>query len=144
MAAKLSAEERERIVALLREGKSQTATAREAGRSPGLVNKIAREEGIVNIHAPKKANEARRDYAKDERVSLLNEGFEKARALLSAEAFGTSALKDWSVAVGTLIDKRRLEDGEATERKENVDPSRRERIKGSLDEVARRRRERMG
>jgi transposase-like protein len=112
-------EERKRIVALLKESKSQNATAKEVGRDPRTVNRIAKAEGIEShIAAPKRANEARRDYAQAERLELLNEGFDKARELLDGIQ-DAREMQAWMVAVGTGIDKRRLESGEVTSRGEH-------------------------
>ncbi len=142
--SKLTPEERERIVGLIEAGGKRNEIVRETGRSAGTVSAIAKEiDRPFDRSATKKATEAKRDYAQAERLELLNEGFDKARDLLPTIAEARD-LQSWMVAVATGIDKRRLEDGEATERKENVDPSRRERIKAGLDEVARKRRERLG
>lgn len=127
---------------MLKEGKSQNKTAKEVGRSPGLVNKVAREEGLVNIQPPKNANGARRDYAQAERLALLNKGFDKAEDLLGSIG-DAKELASWMIAVATGIDKRRLEDGEATHRGETIDPERRKRMRESLDEVAAQRRKSM-
>lgn len=138
-------EERSRIVSLLREhGGNQNKVARLCGRHQSTVRRIAKAEGIESVNAaPKKANAARKDYAIAERLELLNEGFEKARDILSTIAEAKD-LQAWTVAMGTLVDKRRLEDGEATSREEKVDPERRKRIKASLDDLAEQRRKRMG
>lgn len=141
----VTADEREKIVMLLKEhGGNRNKVARECGRSPSTVQGIAEAHNIPpNIRAPKNANQARRDYAQAERLELLNEGFDKARDVLKGIGLADD-LKDWSVAVGTLIDKRRLEDGEATSRSESVDPARRQKMKESLDEVAAQRRKSVG
>jgi transposase len=141
MAPKLTSEERARIVSYLKDGKSQNWTAKKVGRSPGTVGNIAHAEGIaaLDIRTPKKANEARRDYSKAERLELLNELFDHARTMLPniKEAKELQAL---TITIATAIDKRRLEDGEATERKEQFDPANRKRIKHAFDELAQRRR----
>lgn len=143
MAPKLTSEERERIVRLLKEGKSQGKTAKEVGRHVSTVNRIAKAEGIdSNIAATKKAIEAKRDYDLAERLLLLNEGFDKARDILP-EIKEPKDLQAWMIAVATGIDKRRLEDGEATHRGETIDPERRKRMRESLDEVAAQRRKSM-
>lgn len=120
MANRVDAEERRRIVAYLKAGKSQGWIAREVGRNKSTVNRIARSEGIEsNVAATKKASQARRDYAQAERLELLNEGFDKAREVLGRIRTAKD-LQAWMVAVGTGIDKRRLEDGEATDRSEHT------------------------
>lgn len=118
MAPKLTAEERKRIVSLLQEGMSQSGVAKEVKRSKDTVGRIGREAGIESDgRSTKKATEAARDYAKAERLQLLNKGFDKAGDLLKSikEA---KELQAWMVAVATGIDKRRLEDGEVTDRSE--------------------------
>lgn len=111
--------ERKKIVALLGQDKTPYAVAKETGRSRPTVCKIAREEGFeLNVRATKKAAEARRDYALAARLELLNEGFDKAREILP-EIKDPGDLQRWFVAVATGIDKRRLEDGEATSRDES-------------------------
>ncbi len=120
MAAKLSDEERQRIIDLLQEhGGNQNRVARLSNRHQSTVGRIAKAEGIESVNAaPKKANAARRDYAQAERLELLNEGFDKAREILKTVT-EPKDLQSWMIAVATAIDKRRLEDGEATNRNEN-------------------------
>lgn len=118
MANPVTVEERSRIIAMLREGKSQNATAKEVGRDPKTVNRIAKSENIEShIAAPKKANEARKAYAEERRLNLIGKGFEKADALLNSLQ-DAGEFQKWTVALGTLIDKARLESGEATSRDE--------------------------
>ena len=140
MANRITEEERDRIVAYLKEGKSQGWIAREVGRSKDSVSRIAQESGIeTDVRRTKKATEAKQDYDQAERLKLLNEGFDKARELLG-DIKQAKDLQAWTVAMGTLVDKRRLEDGEATNRTESVDPTSREKIKGTLHDLAERRR----
>jgi hypothetical protein len=137
----VSDEEHERIVEMLRGGHSQNAVAKALGRSPGTINRISQQLGL-EYSTPTKAIEARIDYALEQRLDLLNAGFEKARELLDG-IDRPSQLMQWAIALGTLTDKRRLEDGEATSRSEvtNVDDAR-ARIASKLDELAQRRRTR--
>lgn len=137
--ARVLDDERMRIVEMLRGGMSQTRAAKESGRSSGLVNKIAREEGIVSIHNVKKANDAREAYAEERRLEIIGKGFDKADDILAALKEPRD-FQAWTVGFGTLIDKARLESGEATSRHESIDPERRKKMRESLDEVAARRR----
>jgi hypothetical protein len=140
MAAPVSEYERARIVDYLREGKTQGWIARETGRSKQTVSRIARDEGIKSdVTATKKAEAARLDYDLAARLIVINEGFDKLRDVLKTIT-DPRELQAWTVALGTLIDKRRLEDGQATNRTENVDPASREKIKGTLHDLAERRR----
>lgn len=119
MANPVSPEERGRIVALLKSGKSQNGVAKEVGRSPSVVNRIAREEGIENIRVPKKATEARKAYAEERRLEIIGKGFEKADVLLAALT-DAREFQAWTIGLGTLVDKARLEMGEATSREERL------------------------
>lgn len=143
MADKIMDEERARIVAYLKEDKSQCWIAKEVGRDKSTVSRIAKAEGIdTNVAATKKATKARQDYDQAARLELLNEGFDRAREIL-ASLDGARDLQAWMIAVATGIDKRRLEDGEATSRTESMDPERaeaRRKMRESLDEIAAQRR----
>lgn len=109
----LQPDERERIVAALREGKSQTSVAREFGRSSGTINKIAKSAGR-EYSPPKKANEARHLYALAERIELGNRLFRRVAEKAEDPELTARDLKDLAVAFGVLLDKRRLEDGQST------------------------------
>lgn len=131
---KVGPAERKRIVAALHAGKTPYRVAKESGRSRPTVSKIAREAGIdINVNATKKAAAAKRDYGQAERLGLLNEAFDKARELLQT-VNTPHKLQAWMVAVGIAVDKRRLEDGEATSRGEHTH---REAISKSLEEYFR-------
>lgn len=130
--------ERRRILRALREGKSQNAVAREFGRAPVTVCRIAKKAGL-SYSPPKNANEARHDYAQAERLKFLNAIFDKATELL-ANVTQPDDLRSIAITAGILIDKRRLEDGEATTVTEsrNSDITR-ERLASRVDELAARR-----
>jgi transposase-like protein len=130
------------ILEALRRGDSQNAVARRFGCGPATVNRIAKRNGL-EYSAPKHAAEARRDYAAAERIALLNQGFEKARELLPVIK-SPQWLQAWSISMGILIDKRRLEDGEATSRAEFYGDDVRDRLASRLDELAARRRQKAG
>jgi hypothetical protein len=134
----ISVDERERIIDALTAGESQNGVAKKFGRGPATVNRIARENGL-EYSSPKKAVEARVDYSGERRVELLNAAFAKAEEMLE-NIDRPSQLMQWAIALGTLTDKRRLEDGEATSRSEvtNVDNPRK-RIAGKLVELRERR-----
>lgn len=127
-----------RILEALEAGESQNAIARRLGCSPGTVNRVARLNG-VEYSTPKNAAAVRRDYAASERVALLNKVFARAEDML-AEAATPHRLQALVIALGILIDKRRLEDGDVTERTEVRDGGARERLASKLDELAARRR----
>lgn len=137
--AELSVERRQAIEAGLRAGESIGKVSRRVGCAKATASKIAHAIGVVpNVQATKKASEARRDFALANRLDILNAGFEKAQTILTGIQT-PQELQQWTVAVGTLIDKRRLEDGEATSRTEDTGNVR-DRLAGRLDELAARRR----
>lgn len=144
MAAKLSTEERSRLKDLHAEGRGRNEIARDLDRSPGIVSKVAAQMGLAFDRShTKKATAVKAEWDKERRVDLVGKGMAHAETMLP-EIADAGELQKWMVAVATGVDKLRLEGGEATERKENVDPSRRERTRAALDEVAAKRRERLG
>ena len=105
------------ILADLRSGMGRNAVARKHGRAMGTVTAIAKRAGMTtDWAAPKKAMEAQRDYAKAERLVVINEAFAAVRAAIPHVDWEGEKPKDLIVALGILIDKRRLEDGEVTSR----------------------------
>lgn len=137
---RVSDEERAAIEAALRSGQSGGATARAFGRSISTIVGIAKRAGIaLDQSATKKAVAARIDYAQAERIDLLNELFGTARSMIRAGGLKPGELQQVSMAVAIMIDKRRLEDGEATSRSEVHDSGTQSRLAGRLDELAARR-----
>jgi hypothetical protein len=136
----MTPEEREKIIALLRTGISENQAAKQVGRGQATVSRLARDAGIKPREtAAKLANAAYADYATARRVGLINEFFEMARAMLPTVE-SPKQLQELSVALAILIDKRRLEDGEATNRSEfNDSDSARAQLTARLDELAARR-----
>lgn len=140
--SRVEPKERKRIVALLKEHDgNRSKVAKLCGRSKGLISKIATQEGIesVNVHTTKKATEAHAAYAEERRLELIGKGFKKADELLKSIK-DSGEFQKWTVGLGTLVDKARLETGEATHRGETIDPERRRKMKENLDEVAAQRR----
>lgn len=125
------------ILEALKTGESQNAVARRLGCSVGLVNKVARVNGC-EYSRPKHAAEARRDYAQAERLRLLNKLFDRVSELADGP-LTPNGLQALTIAAGILTDKRRLEDGDVTDRTEVRDGGARERLAGRLDELAARR-----
>lgn len=135
----------EAIVEALRAGESQKAVARRLGCSPGTVNRIAKlnriEPGSVEKSpALLAAEQAAADYSLERRMALLNKVFAQAEQMIET-ATTPHKLQALAIALGILIDKRRLEDGEVTARTEVNGGDARERIARRLDELAARRRE---
>lgn len=134
----LSPDLRARIADALRDGRSQNQVAREFGVGAATVNRIAAAEGL-KYSRPKHAAEALTDYCQAERLKLLNRMFDKAGDLINVVE-SPQGLQQLAVATAVLIDKRRLEDGEATSRSEvtNADTAR-GRLAGRLDDLVERR-----
>ena len=139
---RLAESQRIAVLADLRSGRGVRATAAAHGCSPPTVSRIARAAGLdVTLQAAKKAAEARKDWAAAERLDLLNRLFAKAESML--DGVGSELhLQQLTMAVAVLIDKRRLEDGEATSRADvtHSGEEARGRIARRLDELAARRR----
>ena len=116
--------ERERIVSLLKEyNGNRNKVAKECGRAPGTIQAIANQEGIPSAYsAPKKAVEARVAYAEERRLEIIGMGFDKSKELL-AQIKDAGEFQKWTVGLGTLVDKARLETGEVTNRNENRNTS---------------------
>lgn len=103
-------DERERIIAELRAGRSRNEIAREFGRSPDTIGRIARDIGHDFVRtATKKATEAAKQYGQAERLALANKALAKAEAMLDVVT-APREFKDWAVGYGVVMDKRRQED----------------------------------
>lgn len=116
--------ERQRIIEALRGGKSIHAVATEFRRAKQTVGKIAKAAGLTpdDTHV-KAANEARTNYADAQRIGLINKAFAKVEKLVDLFPDNPAAsrdLRELVTALGILIDKRRLEDGDVTERTEQI------------------------
>lgn len=123
---RLSAAERQSIIQGLLAGKSQGQIAREVGCSVSTVSRLAKAEGIdCNVAATKKATEVRDTFNAERRIALSDKAFRALERQLDEGGVGTHlgsiSFKDWAVVYGVLTDKRRLEEGEATERHEHSD-----------------------
>ena len=125
------------ILEALREGESQNAVARRLGYSTSTVNRVARLNGI-EWHSPEKRPDAAATYSLERRLALLDKVFARAEALVDA-ASTPHQLQSLAIALGVLIDKRRLEDGDVTQRTEVGGGGARERLAQKLDELAARR-----
>ena len=111
---RISRKERDCIITELCAGKSQNAVAKAVGRSPSTVCRIAKQTG-VEYSAPKRANSARRTYAKSARLELSDLLFRRVEAL--ARICETpKQIRELSTAFAILLDKRLLECGGVTER----------------------------
>lgn len=114
--APVSPEEEKAILEALESGKTTRQVARDFERAPSTVSDIARRSGLDMAERArmKKADIARTCYDSVARIKLIGRGMDKAVELLP-QITSPRDLKDWSVAVAVLADKRRLE--------ESTDPS---------------------
>ena len=118
--AGLPEETKQAIREMVASGASHRDVARSFGVSISSVAKFAgdlvtdRERSRTqNATAAHTALEiARSRWGAAQRIELLNKGFDKLHDMADDLAFARDA-KDWATAVGILIDKRRLEDGES-------------------------------
>jgi transcriptional regulator with XRE-family HTH domain len=131
------------IIEALQAGEAQKAIARRLGCSPGTVNRLAKLNGLEPGSAKNQAAAAvvdnlLADYTLERRMALLNKVFDQAEAMIPT-ATTPHKLQALAIAIGILIDKRRLEDGEVTARTEVNSGSAREQLTRRLDELAARR-----
>ena len=103
-----------RIIELHESGKSQREIADEIGKSQPTINNWIKDlikKGLIKTDQSrtKNANQARREYCAEKRLALIDAGMKKLEEMLP-EIDKPSGMRDWFVALGTAIDKRRLED----------------------------------
>lgn len=109
-------ETRRAILATLRAGTSVGVTAKLYRVSKGSVSNIAGAAGLnLERSAVKTASQARVHYAQARRLELSDKLFGKVEALLERE-LAPQQLQPLVMAFAVLTDKRRLEEGEVTER----------------------------
>jgi hypothetical protein len=124
------------VLADLEGGLSCRQVGRKHGCSHQTVGRIAREmDHSVDRSATERATRLRRDYAQAERLSVINEAFEAVRRAIPKVAWNETNPRDLVVALGILIDKRRLEDGEATSRGETVTVEDRRQARAEVERV---------
>lgn len=112
---RLSQQGRDTIRTLLEEGYSHNSISKKMGCSQSTVSRLATREGIECINpAPMKAVYANKDYSKANRVALLNKMFERGEQMIDTPGLTARDYKDLMLGFAVGIDKRRLEDGEAS------------------------------
>jgi hypothetical protein len=104
------------ILGALESGRSVRDVAGEFDRALSTISDVAKRNGLdlSERAAIKKAEIARTCYDSIARIKLIGRGMDKAAELLP-QITSPRDLKDWSLAVAVLADKRRLE--------ESTDPS---------------------
>lgn len=106
------------IVDLWNQNRSYGEIAKEVGgpRSTvqGWISKLIKD-GVIQARTglvctnTKKASAARREYCAEKRIALIDAGMKKLEEMLPS-IDKPNGMRDWFVALGTAIDKRRLED----------------------------------
>lgn len=98
-------------------GLSQGQIAKELNRSKSYINGIIHSVGaVVGVRErsrTKNATDAHVEYCLKKRINLIDRGMEKLDTMLDS-IDKPSGMKDWFVAVGIAIDKRRLEQPNGT------------------------------
>jgi hypothetical protein len=98
---------------------SQQATAKHFDISSSTVNGIANSGTVKKTlpirSEPKEATEAHKTYAKADRLGVLHKLMQKIDTSLDSDEFKTSDLRPIAIALGTAIDKFRLEEKETDE-----------------------------
>lgn len=112
------------ICALVLDGNSISQVAELTGRSPHTISRALATQGVVSMHpTPEAAHAAIADYSMERRRLLINMLFDKTEKIVAAidpeDPSAPRNIKDLASATGIMIDKRRLEDGEATARSES-------------------------
>lgn len=105
-----------KIVDLHKSGLSQGQIAKELDKGKGTINRVLQGLGLTNTNGTtsersrtKKATEARKEYCAEKRIALIDAGMKKLEEMLPS-IDKPNGMRDWFVALGTAIDKRRLED----------------------------------
>jgi hypothetical protein len=121
--SKIPTEKIEAIKKDLKAGKAQNKTAKKFKVSDGLVNKLAKEvNGTTPIHsAPKEAIRARKEYAKKDRLNVLHKLMGAIDGALDKQDLRPSDLRPIAIALGTSLDKYRLEETEDDEGRSGID-----------------------
>ena len=107
-------EEIAKIIELHNNNYSQGQIAKELGKGKSTINRVLQGLGLTNgtdqeRSKTKNATAARKAFSSERRIALIDAGLERLCELLPT-IDKTSGMRDWFVAVGIGIDKRRLED----------------------------------
>lgn len=115
----LSHEETIRIREMLGAGQSHNSIAKQLGRAQSTISEFAKRAGYSPLPArvPTVANQARRDFALEERLEATGELMAKVLEI-AAHAESGREIKECSVAWGVLCDKRAIMEGLPSSRTE--------------------------
>ena len=117
-ATKINDAKRKGIIRYLKKH-SQQATAKHFDISSSTVNGIANsgtvKKSLPIRSEPKIATDAHKQYAKSDRLVVLHKLMGKIDSSLGSNEFKTSDLRPIAIALGTALDKFRLEEKESDE-----------------------------
>ena len=107
----LSKDERnDLIIEYLKEGLSTRKTGEKVGVSEATVSNVAKAKGYdILSERTKAATKCSQLYNKAGRIALIDEGMNKLHEMLPT-IDKAKDLQNWSISLGILCDKRRLED----------------------------------
>ena len=98
------------VIEYLKEGLTTREVAKKVGISNGWVSKIASSRGYdISTERTRKAAKCKSLYNRPERIKVIADGIDKLVAMLP-EITKAKDMRDWSVSLAILMDKRRLED----------------------------------
>jgi hypothetical protein len=105
---------------MLDQNYSHNQIAKVMGRSQSTISTFAKAQGYSPLpeRVPSPANQARREYGKQERLALLNLVFEKGEEMLQGGELSPREYKETVTGIAIAIDKSRLEEGSPTSRHE--------------------------
>lgn len=98
------------VIEYLKEGLTTREVAKKVGLSNGWVSKIASARGYdISTERTRKAAKCKSLYNRPQRINVIADGIDKLVAMLP-EITKAKDMRDWSVSLAILMDKRRLED----------------------------------
>ncbi|MCL6640251.1 MAG: helix-turn-helix domain-containing protein [Candidatus Rokubacteria bacterium] len=129
----------ELIAERLQAGEPVRSVARSLGVHSSTVSRAARKLGVdVQRCATERATAAKMEFDAARRLEMINAFADKAAEMLPTVRRPIE-LQHLTTALAILIDKRRLEEGEATARTEVTSHGAREELARRIDELAARR-----
>ena len=98
------------IIDYLKDGLTTREVAEKVGVSNGTVSNVASARGYdISTERIRKAAKCKSLYNRPQRIKVIADGIDKLVAMLP-EITKAKDMRDWSVSLAILMDKRRLED----------------------------------
>lgn len=115
MGKRISKKEEMAIIEAINEGNSLNKVAKKFKRSVSTISRCAKRNDVDVEHSQtKKAVETHQRWNKEKRFELIGKFFDKLTDIIQVTN-DPRELKDLSTALGIVIDKARLEEGQPTE-----------------------------